>query len=125
MGDPYSNSRVILQYSGGEQCVGHQARRATLTILCSRRISSPFEIQEVQEMGPCEMAIIAASPVVCTISPKPKEPVEHVEPAEPAEPVEPVESMEETSDRMQQLLEIEEQLILIRNRVIELQEQLH
>lgn len=67
-------------------------------------------------MGPCEMAIIAASPVVCTISPKPKEPVE---------PVEPVESMEETSDRMQQLLEIEEQLILIRNRVIELQEQLH
>ena len=67
-------------------------------------------------MGPCEMAIIAASPVVCTISPKPKE---------PAEPVEPVESMEETSDRMQQLLEIEEQLILIRNRVIELQEQLH
>ena len=61
-------------------------------------------------MGPCEMAIIAASPVVCTISPKPKEPVE---------------SMEETSDRMQQLLEIEEQLILIRNRVIELQEQLH
>lgn len=116
MGDPYSNSRVILQFSGGEQCVGHQARRATLTILCSRRISSPFEIQEVQEMGPCEMAIIAASPVVCTISPKPKEPVE---------PVEPVESMEETSDRMQQLLEIEEQLILIRNRVIELQEQLH
>lgn len=108
--------------------MGHQARRATLTILCSRRISSPFEIQEVQEMGPCEMAIIAASPVVCTISPKPKEPVEHVdpaEPAEPAEPVEPVESMEETSDRMQQLLEIEEQLILIRNRVIELQEQLH
>ena len=102
--------------------MGHQARRATLTILCSRRISSPFEIQEVQEMGPCEMAIIAASPVVCTISPKPKEPVEHVEPAEPAEPVE---SMEETSDRMQQLLEIEEQLILIRNRVIELQEQLH
>lgn len=96
--------------------MGHQARRATLTILCSRRISSPFEIQEVQEMGPCEMAIIAASPVVCTISPKPKEPVE---------PVEPVESMEETSDRMQQLLEIEEQLILIRNRVIELQEQLH
>lgn len=67
-------------------------------------------------MGPCEMAIIAASPVVCTISPKPKE---------PAEPAEPVESMEETSDRMQQLLEIEEQLILIRNRVIELQEQLH
>ena len=67
-------------------------------------------------MGPCEMAIIAASPVVCTISPKPKEPVE---------PAEPVESMEETSDRMQQLLEIEEQLILIRNRVIELQEQLH
>ena len=122
MGDPYSNSRVILQYSGGEQCVGHQARRATLTILCSRRISSPFEIQEVQEMGPCEMAIIAASPVVCTISPKPKEPAEPVEPAEPAEPVE---SMEETSDRMQQLLEIEEQLILIRNRVIELQEQLH
>lgn len=117
--------------------MGHQARRATLTILCSRRISSPFEIQEVQEMGPCEMAIIAASPVVCTISPKPKEPVEHVEPAGPAEPaepagpagpaepVEPVESMEETSDRMQQLLEIEEQLILIRNRVIELQEQLH
>lgn len=96
--------------------MGHQARRATLTILCSRRISSPFEIQEVQEMGPCEMAIIAASPVVCTISPKPKE---------PAEPAEPVESMEETSDRMQQLLEIEEQLILIRNRVIELQEQLH
>lgn len=96
--------------------MGHQARRATLTILCSRRISSPFEIQEVQEMGPCEMAIIAASPVVCTISPKPKEPVE---------PVESVESMEETSDRMQQLLEIEEQLILIRNRVIELQEQLH
>ena len=77
--------------------MGHQARRATLTILCSRRISSPFEIQEVQEMGPCEMAIIAASPV---------------------------ESMEEASDRMQQLLEIEEQLILIRNRVIELQEQL-
>lgn len=73
-------------------------------------------------MGPCEMAIIAASPVVCTISPKPKEPAEPVEPAEPAEPVE---SMEETSDRMQQLLEIEEQLILIRNRVIELQEQLH
>ena len=102
--------------------MGHQARRATLTILCSRRISSPFEIQEVQEMGPCEMAIIAASPMVCTISPKPKEPVEHVEPVEPAEPVE---SMEETSDRMQQLLEIEEQLILIRNRVIELQEQLH
>lgn len=102
--------------------MGHQARRATLTILCSRRISSPFEIQEVQEMGPCEMAIIAASPVVCTISPKPKEPAEPVEPAEPAEPVE---SMEETSDRMQQLLEIEEQLILIRNRVIELQEQLH
>ena len=67
-------------------------------------------------MGPCEMAIIAASPVVCTISPKPKEPVE---------PVESMESMEETSDRMQQLLEIEEQLILIRNRVIELQEQLH
>ena len=66
-------------------------------------------------MGPCEMAIIAASPVVCTISPKPKEPVE---------PAEPVESMEETSDRMQQLLEIEEQLILIRNRVIELGEQL-
>ena len=96
--------------------MGHQARRATLTILCSRRISSPFEIQEVQEMGPCEMAIIAASPVVCTISPKPKEPVE---------PTEPVESMEETSDRMQLLLEIEEQLILIRNRVIELQEQLH
>lgn len=69
-------------------------------------------------MGPCEMAIIAASPVVCTISPKPKEPVE------PAEPVEPVESMEEASDRMQQLLEIEEQLILIRNRAIELGEQL-
>lgn len=62
-------------------------------------------------MGPCEIAIIAASPVVCTISPKPKEPIE------------PVESMEEASDRMQQLLEIEEQLILIRNRVIELEEQ--
>lgn len=96
--------------------MGHQARRTTLTILCSRRISSPFEIQEVQEMGPCEIAIIAASPVVCTIAPKPKE---------PAEPVQAMESIEEASDRMQQLLEIEEQLILIRNRLIELEEQLH
>ena len=108
VGDPYSNSRIILQFSGGGQCVGHQVRRATLTISCSRELSSPFEIQEVQELGPCETTIIAASPVVCTISPKPKEP----------------KPIEETPDRMQQLIEIEEQLILLRNRVLELVEQL-
>ena len=108
VGDPYSNSRIILQFSGGGQCVGHQVRRATLTISCSRELSSPFEIQEVQELGPCETTIIAASPMVCTISPKPKEP----------------KPIEETPDRMQQLIEIEEQLILLRNRVLELVEQL-
>lgn len=109
VGDPYSNSKIILQFSGGEQCVSHQIQHATLTILCNREGSSPFEVREVQEISPCETAIIAASPVVCTLSPKPKEP----------------EKKEDTQDRMEILLEIEDQIAELRNRVLVLEEQLH
>lgn len=108
-GDPYSNSRITLKYQGGEQCVGHQTKSATLTIFCNRELCSPFELQEILEVGPCETTIFAASPAICTLSPKPKEPG----------------PKEESQHRMEILLEIEDQLAILRNQVLELEEQLH
>ena len=107
--DPEDSKKILFQYSGGEQCVGHQRKHTTLEVICNREIATPFEIQEIREIGPCETVIISYSPVVCIVPPKAAN--SH--------------KAEKKVDVLKRLNEIENQLAELQNQIWEIMEDLH